>query len=53
MQNKRDNQLLIRISSRDKAKLKSLAALKGLSLSEYILRLVLHDISKSEFLKLD
>lgn len=46
----KNSQIQIRINLDDKRKLKSLAALKGLNLSEYILYLAMKDIAENEFL---
>ena len=47
----KDTQIQIRINKSDKAKLKYLAEIRGYkNLSEYILYLVMKDISESEFI---
>lgn len=51
MSKKKDNQIQIRINTEDKAKLKYLAQKRGYkNLSEYIMYLVMKDISESEFI---
>lgn len=51
MSRKKDNQIQIRINTEDKAKLKYLAQKRGYkNLSEYIMYLVMKDISESEFI---
>lgn len=48
---KKDTQIQIRINKMDKAKLKYLSEKRGYkSLSDYILYLVMKDISESEFI---
>ncbi|MEG2110614.1 MAG: DUF1778 domain-containing protein [Clostridium sp.] len=46
----KNSQIQIRISIEDKKKLKVLAALKGLNLSEYVMFLAMKDIAENEFL---
>lgn len=51
MREVKDTQLQIRINSKDKAKIKYLAEVRGYkNLSEYIKYLIMKDISESEFI---